>query len=99
MSVLQVVRTYFRHASYSLGFPPALPSPGDARGLPARRDASDDEDMDPIRAVGAEHDRLLDVAGARWARDQIDGARERASLAAQQRECVLHAGHDAVGPD
>jgi hypothetical protein len=47
-------------------------------------------------AVRAEHDGLLDVAGARRTRDHVDGARQRATLAPEQRERLFHARHDAI---
>ncbi len=58
-----------------------------------------DEDVDAERSVRAEHDRLLDVAGARGPGDHVHRARQLAPLAANQRERFLHAGDDAIGAD
>src|SRR5208282_5997693 len=80
---------------------PALtsaPPPHGATGAPGRRAlAIDDQHVDPERPVRAEHDRLLDVAGARRAGDHVDRARHLSSFAPYQVEGVLHAVDDATG--
>ena len=66
--------------------------------LPAiARASADHQDVDAKRAVRAEHDRLLDVAGARRSGDHVHRARHAAVLAADQCERLFHAGDDAVG--
>ena len=75
------------------------PHPAVDSGSAPREDgcrlAIDDQNVNPVRPVRAEHDRLLDVAGARRSRNQIDRTRHRMALAADQRERLLHAGDDA----
>ena len=53
--------------------------------------------MDPVRAVGTEHDGLLDVAGARGAGHQVGCPREYAALAAGERETILVVADDPLG--
>ncbi len=58
----------------------------------------DDDDMETPRAVGAQHDPLLDIARARRPGDEIDDPRQR-PIGAQTIPTVLIGSDDLVGTD
>ena len=50
--------------------------------------------MHAVRAVRAEHDRLVDVGGAGRPRHEIDRAWKLPEPVSRKRPCVLHVRHD-----